>query len=40
MEKMRMFPGIGYRYGHKDYVYIILCVWNTTVTTWRRLEIT
>jgi hypothetical protein len=40
MEKMRTFPGIGYRYGHKDCAYIMLCVWMTTVTTWRRLKIT
>jgi hypothetical protein len=38
VEKMRMFPEVSYRYGHKDCTYIILCVQDTTMTTWRRLQ--
>jgi hypothetical protein len=38
VEKMRTFPEFGYRYRHKDCTYIILCVQNTTMTTWRRLQ--
>jgi hypothetical protein len=40
MKKTRMFPEIGYRYVHKYCTYIMVCVWNTTLTTRRRLEIT
>jgi hypothetical protein len=38
--KMRTFLEVGYRYRHMDCTYIILCVQNTTMTTWRRLEFT
>jgi hypothetical protein len=38
VEKMRTFSEFGYRYRHKDCTYIILCVQNTTMTTWRRLQ--
>jgi hypothetical protein len=38
VEKMKMFPEVGYRYRNKDCTYIILCVRDTTMTTWRRLQ--
>jgi hypothetical protein len=38
VEKMRTFPKFAYRYRHKDCTYIILCVQNTTMITWRRLQ--
>jgi hypothetical protein len=40
MEKMRTFPKIGYRYVHKYCTYIMVCVWNPTLITWRSMEIT
>jgi hypothetical protein len=39
-EKILVFPTIGYTNWQKTCLEIMVCIWDTSVTTWVRLEFT